>query len=126
VTAVHGLLDQLLSEEGKARLAAVKSRDPKERETSFRISHGGQRARQRTAASEPFDPDACPFSPRQLDVVRLAADGFTDEQIAERLSISTETAKRHMKLAQNHAEPYVARRSRTAIAVLAVRKGWIE
>ena len=34
---------------------------------------------------------------RQLDVLRLLAEGLTDRQIAERLAISTATARTHVE-----------------------------
>jgi ATP/maltotriose-dependent transcriptional regulator MalT len=37
------------------------------------------------------------LTPRQLEVLTLAADGLTDRQIAERLGISAATARTHME-----------------------------
>ena len=37
-----------------------------------------------------------PLSPRELDVLRLAADGRTNEEIAEALTLSVRTVERHL------------------------------
>jgi DNA-binding CsgD family transcriptional regulator len=37
------------------------------------------------------------LSPRDLEVARLAANGLTDGEIAERLFITTNTVKYHLK-----------------------------
>ena len=37
-----------------------------------------------------------PLSPRELDVLRLAADGRTNEEIAEALTLSIRTVERHL------------------------------
>lgn len=37
------------------------------------------------------------LTPRQLEVLHLLAEGLTDRQIAERLGISTATARTHVE-----------------------------
>ncbi len=45
-----------------------------------------------TSTEDPF----APLSPREKEVARLAARGYSNAQIAEELFISVETVKRHM------------------------------
>lgn len=45
-----------------------------------------------TSTEDPFTP----LSPREKEVARLAARGYSNAQIAEELFISVETVKRHM------------------------------
>jgi DNA-binding CsgD family transcriptional regulator len=39
----------------------------------------------------------CPLTTRERDVLQLIADGLQQKQIAEKLSISPETVKKHLK-----------------------------
>ena len=47
-----------------------------------------------TASSPPGDPGS--LSPREVEVLRLVADGLTDGQVAERLHISPRTVGQHL------------------------------
>ncbi|HZH66106.1 MAG TPA: helix-turn-helix transcriptional regulator [Flavisolibacter sp.] len=38
-----------------------------------------------------------PLTPRERDVLQLISDGLRQKQIAEKLSISPETARKHIK-----------------------------
>jgi PAS domain S-box-containing protein len=73
------------------------------------------------AASVP--PDDCPselhLTPRQLEVLSLVAGALTTEEIAQRLSLSTETVRNHIRalLAELHAH------SRLQAVVAAERLG---
>ena len=58
---------------------------------------------------------------REMDVLRLLAEGLTNYQIARRLGLSTRTVEAH--LTRIYAKLDV--RSRTEAALLAQRKGWI-
>jgi DNA-binding NarL/FixJ family response regulator len=64
-----------------------------------------------TAAGEPL-------SARELDVVRLAADGLTNEGIAEALTLSVRTVERH--LSNVYAKLGVTGRAARAAAVAEV------
>ncbi|MGB3328857.1 MAG: LuxR C-terminal-related transcriptional regulator [Thermomicrobiales bacterium] len=57
------------------------------------------------------------LTPREVDVLRLLAEGMSDRQIAEALSISERTAGNHVQ----HAMQKIDVDSRTAAAVFAVR-----
>jgi DNA-binding CsgD family transcriptional regulator len=67
-------------------------------------------------------PDAgCPLSARELDVLRLVADGRTNADIAERLYLSPHTVKRHVANILGR----LAESSRAAAVARATREGWI-
>jgi DNA-binding NarL/FixJ family response regulator len=62
------------------------------------------------------------LSPRQTDVVQLAADGSTNVEIAATLAISLETVKAHMA----HASERLGTRNRAGSVAVALRAGFIE
>lgn len=65
------------------------------------------------------DPESSVLSPRELEVLRLIADGLGNKQIADRLEISLSTVKTHI-------EDILARlkvSDRTQAAVKALRQG---
>jgi DNA-binding NarL/FixJ family response regulator len=67
-------------------------------------------------------PPPSPLSPRELEVLRLIADGLRNRAIAERLGISEQTVKNQLtsivhKLGVNN---------RTTAVLYAVRHGWLE
>jgi predicted ATPase/DNA-binding CsgD family transcriptional regulator len=57
------------------------------------------------------------LTPREVEVLRLVAEGLTDREIADALSISERTAGNHVQ----HAMAKIGVESRTAAAVFAVR-----
>jgi DNA-binding NarL/FixJ family response regulator len=62
-----------------------------------------------------------PLSPREMEVVRCIAQGYSNKEIAHHLTISQQTVKNHMtsildKLAVN---------DRTGAVVVALRRGWV-
>lgn len=58
-----------------------------------------------------FVPDR-PLSPRELEVVRLVAQGLTNKQVAEQLSLSKSTVGTHM----DHVRDKLGLRKRVQIA----------
>lgn len=62
-----------------------------------------------------------PFTPREIDVIRLIAEGFESEQIAEQLSYSVRTVKR----AVNVATTRHGLRNRTQLVAFALGHGLI-
>ena len=62
-----------------------------------------------------------PFSPREHEVLTLAADGLTNKEIAYRLGISERTVQFHINSIFNKTTTS----SRTEAVALALRNGWI-
>ena len=62
------------------------------------------------------------LTPRELEVLRLVAEGLSNKQIAEALAISPRTVNFHL----DNLFAKLGVRSRTEAAVLALRQGWIE
>lgn len=70
---------------------------------------------------QPVQPGRHPFSPRELQVLRLAAQGMTNKEIAYRLGISERTIQFHMNSIFNKT----GTDSRTEAVAMALHKGWI-
>jgi DNA-binding NarL/FixJ family response regulator len=64
---------------------------------------------------------ASALSSRELDVLRLVVDGSTNQEIADKLVLSVETVKTHMR----HIMEKLAVSDRTQAAVKAMREGLI-
>jgi DNA-binding NarL/FixJ family response regulator len=62
-----------------------------------------------------------PFSPREQQVLTLAAQGLTNKEIAYRLGISDRTVQFHMNSVFNKT----GTSSRTEAATIALQRGWI-
>jgi len=62
-----------------------------------------------------------PLSQRELDVLRLVVDGLSNQEIADRLILSVETVKTHMR----HIMEKLAVSDRTQAAVKAMREGLV-
>jgi DNA-binding NarL/FixJ family response regulator len=62
-----------------------------------------------------------PLSPREHEVLALAAQGLTNKEIAYRLGVSDRTVQFHMNSVFNKT----ASSSRTEAATLALQRGWI-
>lgn len=63
-----------------------------------------------------------PLTAREQDVVRLVADGLSNDEIASRLSISPKTVESHLRrLFERHGLA-----SRTELAARALRDGWLD
>lgn len=73
------------------------------------------------AALEPPAPASLALSPRELQVLRLAADGLTNKEIAYRLDLSERTVQFHMNSVFNKT----GTSSRTEAATYALRRGWL-
>jgi len=62
-----------------------------------------------------------PFSPRELQVITLTAEGLTNKEIAYRLGLSERTIQFHLTSVFNKT----GTSSRTEAVALAIRSGWI-
>ncbi len=78
-------------------------------------------ARDLEAALKPALPGAHPFSPREHEVLSLAATGLTNKEIAYRLGISERTVQFHVNSIFNK----IGAQSRTEAVALALGSGWI-
>lgn len=74
---------------------------------------GGQSARGGSSSS--------PLSVREIDVLRLVVEGMSNQEIAEKLHLSVETIKTHMR----HIMEKLAVTDRTQAAVKAMREGLV-
>jgi DNA-binding NarL/FixJ family response regulator len=63
-----------------------------------------------------------PFSPREIQVLTLAAEGLTNKEIAYRLGLSERTIQFHLNSVFNKT----GTNSRTEAVALAIRSGWIK
>jgi DNA-binding NarL/FixJ family response regulator len=63
-----------------------------------------------------------PFTPREHEVLSLAAGGLTNKEIAYRIGISERTVQFHLNSIFNKT----ASNSRTEAVALAIRNGWLE
>lgn len=88
----------------------------------------GELARQALAEAQDLEAaltisiiPAHPLSPRELEVLSLAAKGLSNKEIAYRLGLSERTIQFHMTSIFNKT----ATNSRTEATALALRQGWI-
>ncbi len=69
----------------------------------------------------PMSSAVVPLTQRERDVLRLLVDGLTNRDIAQRLSVSTETVKSHV----HHIMQKMHVKDRTQAAVLATKQRWL-
>jgi DNA-binding NarL/FixJ family response regulator len=79
-------------------------------------------ARDLAAAVEPIPHSPHPFSPRELEVLTLVADGLSNKEIAYRLGLSERTIQFHLNSIFNKTNTA----SRTEATALALRQGWLD
>lgn len=68
------------------------------------------------------EPGADPLTPRESDVVKLIAEGFTSEEIGELLIISSRTVDRH----RANVLEKLGMRNRVELTRYAIRRGLVE
>lgn len=74
------------------------------------------------AGKETSDEPAQPLTDRELEVLRLAAQGLTNYDIAQQLYISVRTVEAHL----THAYNKLGVGSRTEAVVHAIQQGWVQ
>ncbi len=131
VVAVTSLIDQSRVEAALAAGASgyvVKDAAPDELAAAIRAAHRGEVhldpaiARRLIASLRPSSPATDPFaalSERELEILRLIADGRANKEIARQLVISERTARTHV----SNVLRKLGVSSRTQAALLAVREG---
>jgi NarL family two-component system response regulator LiaR len=78
-----------------------------------------QVAHQTTLSREPYKED---LTERELDVIRLVADGLSNQEIAGKLTISEKTVKTHI----SNILSKLALSDRTQLAIYAIRHGLVD
>ena len=73
------------------------------------------------AGAEPTRSDRWALSERELDVLRLTADGLSNTEIAERLDLSGHTVHRHMA----NIRTKLGGESKASVVARAMREGLI-
>lgn len=86
------------------------------------VAGRGSRRRCRSGLNEQLRIRTRPLSDRERQIITLAADGLTDEQIAQRLFLSRETVRTNLK--RGAAKLGVS--GRTALVATAIRQGLVE
>jgi NarL family two-component system response regulator LiaR len=87
------------------------------RPDSQHLANNGDRA-----PETPPQPDAlAALSERELEVVRLVAEGLSNKEISARLSLSDKTVKNHI----SHILAKMSLNARTQVAVYAIRAGLV-
>jgi DNA-binding NarL/FixJ family response regulator len=71
---------------------------------------------------QPQEASEHPFSPREHEVLTLAAAGLTNKEVAYRLGISERTVQFHI----NSIFKKTSTNSRTEVVVLTLKNGWID
>jgi DNA-binding NarL/FixJ family response regulator len=129
-TPLNALLEalDLLIEQARAYERALPASDYRARAAVASLSRLAQRARSEALsladiAQAPSEQALTthPFSPREYQVLSLAAQGLTNKEIAYRLGISERTVQFHINSIFNKT----ATNSRTEAVALALRKGWL-
>jgi DNA-binding NarL/FixJ family response regulator len=122
LTTFEGDVEIQRALEAGARGYLLKSMPPKELLEGIRHVHAGRKRIPPEVAAqlaEHFSED--PLTPREVEVLRRVAAGDRNKDIAERLSISEETVKVHVK----HIMEKLAASDRTQAVSIALRRGVI-
>ena len=75
-----------------------------------------------TQPENPPKTSAHPLSDRELEVLKLIVEGYSNPEITAKLFLSTNTVKTHVKGIMNK----LVVRDRGQAAVVALRRGWVE
>jgi serine/threonine protein kinase len=132
-TPIAGLIEALerLTEQARAYERALPSNNYPARAAVKALAELGQQAFNEAkdlaaslepAKAAPAAPTAHPFSPREFEVLTLAARGLTNKEIAYRLGLSERTVQFHMNSVFNKS----GTNSRTEAVALAMGRGWLK
>ena len=124
LASLQNALDLLL-EQARAYERALPANNYAARAAVAALTRLAQQARaEALSLAETLQPQGArehPFSPREHQVLSLAADGLTNKEIAYRLGISDRTVQFHINSIFNKTTTS----SRTEAVALALRNGWI-
>lgn len=87
-------LAQALAATSRSELAATEVR--RARAALAELGAGPEAVRAAELVGDDETPAPCPLTPRQIEVLRLAAEGLTERRIAQRLILSEHTVHRHL------------------------------
>jgi DNA-binding NarL/FixJ family response regulator len=122
--SLQNTLDLLL-EQAQTYERILPARDYAARAAIAALTRLAEQARSEARSlAEALQPPAAaghPFSPRELEVLHLAAEGLTNKEIAYRLGISDRTVQFHINSVFNKTST----QSRTEAVALALKNGWI-
>lgn len=104
------------SERGNAELVAARKTL-----TDLDAACEARRADAALSGASPRTNDHGTLSERELDVLRLAADGLSNAEIAKALNVSVHTVHRHMA----NIRTKLGGESKAAVVARAMREGWI-
>lgn len=126
LTSLLDTLEQLLAQ-ARAYEAALTAREAGARLAVARLGELAQKAlNEANEVSAALNPTSAPnaphpFSPRELEVLSLAALGLTNKEIAYRLGLSERTVQFHLNSIFNKT----GANSRTEAVALALRNAWL-
>jgi DNA-binding NarL/FixJ family response regulator len=123
VTTFEGDVDVQRALEAGARAYLLKSMPHKELVEAIRKVHAGKKsipAAIATRLAEHLADEA--LTAREIEILRCVAEGYRNREIAERLFISEETVKIHIK----HVMDKLGATHRTQAVTIAVRRGIIQ
>ncbi|GAA2596320.1 response regulator transcription factor [Actinomadura fulvescens] len=99
----------------------LKTAPPDELVTAIRAVAGGRRVLDPSLALTAWDVTDNPLTPRETDVLRLAAEGAEAPEIAERLHLTAGTVRNYLTAAVTKLQA----RNRTDAVRIAREAGWI-
>jgi DNA-binding NarL/FixJ family response regulator len=123
LTTFEGDVEMQRALEAGARGYLLKTMPPGELVDAIRQVHAGRKRIPPTVAAqlaEHLSDEA--LTPREVEVLRHIAEGNRNKDIAERLFISEETVKVHVK----HVMDKLGARDRTEAVSIAIRRGIIQ
>ena len=123
VTTFEGDVDVQRALEAGARAYFLKSMPHEELLEAIRKVHAGKKSIPAAIATRLAEhlTDESP-TPREIEILRCVAQGYRNREIAERLFISEETVKIHIK----HVMDKLGATQRTQAVAIAVRRGIIQ